>query len=385
VLGGEYRGLGVVRSLGRRGLPVWVVREPEGDGIATHSRYASRSLSWPAESDEARISFLRSFAREAPGWALIPTGDETAAFLARHRDALAQDFLVTTPPWVVLRWAYDKRLMHKLAQSLGIAAPRTWFPKGRDEVASLDCEFPAILKPAIKEGHNSFTAAKAWRVEDREELLRRYDEACTYVDPEVVMVQELVLGGGGSQVSYAALMQDGEERAWLTALRLRQNPMDFGRSSSFVVSASEPDAAEASRALLREIRFTGLVEVEFKRDPRDGVVKLLDVNPRVWGWHTLGGRAGVDFPYLLVRMLRGEQVGLHRGRPGVRWVRAATDNPVCLREIAAGRLGLGDVLRSRRRGIEHAVFASDDPLPGLLEGPLLARLALSRIRRGEKV
>ncbi|PYT21377.1 MAG: hypothetical protein DMG57_38840 [Acidobacteria bacterium] len=56
------------------------------------------------------------------------------------------------------------------------------------------------------------------------------------------------------------------------------------------------------------MRFTGLVEIEFKRDSRDGKFKVLDMNPRVWGWHTLCGRAGVDFPYLTWLLVRGEPV-----------------------------------------------------------------------------
>ena len=75
--------------------------------------------------------------------------------------------------------------------------------------------------------------------------------------------------------------------------------MDFGRFSTYVETIDQPEIDGPARQLLKAIRYTGVVEVEFKRDPRDGCCKLLDINPRVWGWYTLCARAGVDFTRLL--------------------------------------------------------------------------------------
>ena len=136
--------------------------------------------------------------------------------------------------------------------------------------------------------------------------------------------------------------------------------------------------SECARRVLAALRFDGLVEIEFKRDPRDGELKLLDINPRVWGWHTLGRRAGVDFPYLLWRMVGGETISELQGRPGVRWVRALTDVPQAIGAIRAGRLSILEYLWSLRGPIEFAVLAADDPLPALLELPATAYLVWRR-------
>src|SRR5205823_461942 len=116
------------------------------------------------------------------------------------------------------------------------------------------------------------------------------------------------------QFSFAALCRDGRPLASVVARRTRQWPRDFGRASTYVETIDAPEVEEVARAVLAALRFAGLVEVEFKRDPRDGRLKLLDINPRAWGWHTLGARAGVDFAYLLWRMLNGEDVPELRGR-----------------------------------------------------------------------
>src|SRR5581483_7444294 len=313
VLAADYRGLGVVRSLGRRGVPVIVLTQP-GERLAGLSRYA-RGVRRPKGDLVEHVLGLERYR----GWALFPTTDEDAALLARSHEALSERFVVTTPPWDVLRWAYDKRLMHEVASELGIAAPWTAF--GRPEAKA----FPVVLKPAVKVSFNRLTAAKAWRVDTQAELERRFEEAAALVGSDVLMVQELIAGGGDAQLSYAALVADGVPVAALTARRARQYPADFGRASTYVETAHAPDIVEPSERFLRRIRFTGLVELEYKRDARDGVPKLLDVNPRVWGWHTLGAAAGVDFPWLLWLQLAGAPVPHVEARNGVRWLRLSTD------------------------------------------------------------
>lgn len=372
VLGADYRALGVARSLGRRGVPVCIVRDP-GEPLAATSRFATRRVAWP-EDHADRAAFLCDLADRGglAGWALIPSADETAALVARHHEALASRFALTTPGWESLRWAYDKRRTHALAETVGVPSPRTVTPGGRELPRDLGIPFPVVIKPAVKESFNALTAAKAWRVDDAADLHRRWADACALVDPATLVIQELIPGGGEAQVSFAALCRDGEPLAHLTARRTRQYPADFGRASTFVETVDLPEIVEPSLRLLREIRWTGLVEVEYKRDPRDGALRLLDMNPRVWGWHTLCARAGVDFPWLLWLMVCGDPVPPTRARAGERWLRFSTDAPTAVREVLAGRLGAGVYLRSLRWPRESAVFAWDDPVPGLAELPILA-------------
>ncbi len=378
VLGGEYRGLGIVRSLGRRGIPAWVLTDE--NRIAAVSRYARRSIPWPRQGDRERMRFLFTLVSKAKvyGWTLFPTNDEDAAFVARHCDDLSPVFRLTTPHWDEIQWAYDKRLTLDLAVRAGVAHPWTYCPASRDDVAAICHPGPLILKPSVKVEFNAFTHAKAWPVRDREDLLRGYDAACRLVDPSTIMVQEVIPGSGDSQYSFAALCRSGVPVAYLTARRLRQYPVDFGRASTYVESIDCPEIERSSRRLIAAMGYSGLIEVEFKRDPRDGAFKLLDLNPRVWGWHSIGQLAGVDFPWLQWQMARGIDVGETRGRSQVRWIRLSTDLPASMRAILQGRITVGDYLRGLRGPIEFAMFAADDPLPAFLDVPLLLFQALKR-------
>lgn len=401
ITGADYRALGAARSLGRQGVPVAMLRKHD-HLLGSFSRYVQRVYSLPrAEGNlnEEYLSFLIGLAEREnlKGWLLLPSDDDMVGLIAHYHDELSRYFLLSVPDWEQLRWACDKRLLSQLATRLEIDQPRTFCPASRREVQELECSFPVVIKPALHDSLNNrlqrqggarpaqsalpagrnLSVDKAWRADDRASLLEAYDRACGQMPADMVMIQELVPGGGESQFSYAALCRQGETLASLTAQRLRQFPMDFGRLSTYVETVDAPLVARAAEKLLRGLEYTGLIEVEFKLDYRDGRFKLIDANPRVWGWHTLGARAGVDFPLLLWRLLKGDPVPGILGRPGVAWMYPVLDIPVALKEILHGRLSLRDYLHPRKP-VEMAVFVSDDPIPGLLELPLLVYSRLVR-------
>ena len=379
VCGGCYQGLGIVRSLGRRGVPVCVVDDERS--IARFSRYTTHSVHVENLRDEqATIDTVLDVGRQLglDGWVLYPTREETVAAFSRHRSLLQRQFRVPTPDWDTVRWAWDKRNTYRLAGELGIPTPRTWYPHDARELDGID-GFPVAIKPAIKEHFIYATKAKAWRADTREELAERFGEAAAILPPGEVMVQEVVPGGGRQQFAYCAFFKDGHAVASMVARRWRQHPPEFGRASTFAETTELPLLETLSERFLREIAYYGLVELEYKLDPRDDRYKLLDVNPRTWGYHTLGPRAGVDFPYLLFADQLGAPLEPSRAAAGVRWVRLVTDLPVGALEILGGRLDWRAYLRSLRAAHTEAVFSRDDPLPGLVE---LAFVPYLYVKRG---
>jgi predicted ATP-grasp superfamily ATP-dependent carboligase len=379
VVGGDYQGLGIVRSLGRRGIPVCVIDDERS--IARHSRYTTHTLvvkSFGGARSTVDTLLAAGSRLQLDGWVLYPTREETVAAISQHRQELAQRFRVPTPEWEVIRWAWDKRNTYALAHQLGIPTPRTWYPKTVDDLLAIDGSPPFAVKPAIKEHFFYATRAKAWKASTRAELAGLFQRAAGIVGPGEVMVQEFIPGGGDQQLAYCAFFKSGVAVGEMVARRLRQHPLEFGRASTLVETANLPLLESLSERLLRAIDYYGLVEIEYKLDPRDGQYKLLDINARTWGYHSLGGAAGVDFPYLLFL----DQIGHHaepcRARAGVRWVRTLTDLPTAIVAVLKRRLSWSAYVRSLRGLATDAVFCRDDPVPGLLEVALLPYLALKR-------
>ncbi len=379
VCGGDYQGLGIVRSLGRRGIPVLVVDDEPS--IARFSRFTTDAVRVPDLRDHLSVvgSVLEIGRRlRLDGWVLYPTRDEIVAAFSQHRDELRRLYRVPTPGWSQVQPAWDKRITHRIADRLGIATPRTWYARSAEELARLDVQLPVAVKPAIKERFIYKAKVKALRATTRDELLARYRQACAVIAPEEVMVQELIPGGGESQFSYCAFFKDGRPMAKMLVRRARQRPPDFARSSTCVETVDLPQLEEPSERFLAEIDYYGLVEMEYKLDRRDGRYKLLDVNPRTWGSHSIGRRAGVDFPSLLFCDQLEQPVEPCRAQPGIRWVRLTTDLPTSLMEILRGRLAWRPFLASIRRFQIEAVFEPDDPLPALAELTLLPHLIRTR-------
>ena len=378
VCGGCYQGLGIVRSLGRRGIPICVIDDERS--IARFSRYTHFSLRVDdLRSEQATVDAVRDAGRRLglDGWVLYPTREEMVAAFSRHRSLLAEQFRVPTPEWETVRWAWDKRNTYRLADDLGIPTPSTWYIRDVAELEEVD-RFPVAIKPAIKEHFIYATKAKAWRADTRRELVERYERAAALVPAGEVMVQEFVPGDGRHQFAYCAFFKDGVPMGSMVARRWRQHPPEFGRASTYAETHELPLLERCSERFLRAIEYYGLVELEYKLDPRDGRYKLLDVNPRTWGYHTLGPRAGVDFAYMLFADQLGRHVDPARARPGIRWVRLVTDLPIGALEIFGGRLGWRAYLRTLRTAHTESVFSRDDPLPGLVELALVPYLSVKR-------
>ncbi|MGO8725454.1 MAG: ATP-grasp domain-containing protein [Streptosporangiaceae bacterium] len=379
VIGGDYQGLGIARSLGRQGIPVCVIDDETS--IARASRFVQKVVRVRDIRSESALLDAVAKARQELGparWVLFPTRDETVVTIAANREVLLRDFRVPMPELASIRRAWDKRETYRLAEQMSIPTPRTWFPRVEADLRAISADGPFVVKPAIKEHFFYATGAKAWRADTRPQLIASFRRAAEIVSPEEIIVQELIPGGGQEQYAYCAFFRAGRAVASMTVRRRRQHPSDFGRASTYVETVCLPELAELSVRFLRAISYYGLVELEYKHDPRDNVYKLLDVNARTWGYHTLGRTAGVDFPYLLYRDQVGDQVDEVHARPGVRWVRLATDLPNAVRDIRAGTLRSLDYLRSLRGVDTEAVFSLRDPLPGFYEIALLPYLAVRR-------
>ncbi|MGH9354271.1 MAG: ATP-grasp domain-containing protein, partial [Terriglobia bacterium] len=294
------------------------------------------------------------------------------------RSLLTKYFRVPTPEWSTVQWMWDKRNTYHLAKELGIPIPRTECPGDIERLNALDIAFPVVIKPAIKERFLRATKVKAWRANNRAELQNLFLRAAKLIEPGEVMVQELVPGDGRHQFAYCAFFKQGRAVGGMVARRTRQHPSEFGRASTFVETIDLPLLESLSERFLRAIDYYGLVELEYKLDPRDGQYKLLDVNARTWGYHTLGRRAGVDFPWLLFTDQLGQPVEPQQARPGVSWIRLITDLPTGISGILSGKLNWKAYVRSLCAAHVEAVFSREDPIPGIAELALIPYLSVRR-------
>ncbi|MBO0777495.1 MAG: ATP-grasp domain-containing protein [Ktedonobacteraceae bacterium] len=382
VVGSDFKALGVVRSLGRRGIKSIVIDNTPRS--AWYSRYVTRRIAWHGPLDDAAfLKFLLAIGEKYKlrGWLLLPTQDEAVELVARNAPHLAECYRLVTPGWEVVRWATDKRLTYQMAEEQGIPYPRTWYPKDEHELATIQFPFPVILKPAISVRLQYATRLKALPATNSTELLEHYRALTRIIAPDEIMVQEIIPGGGKTQFSVATYCKDGQILLHMTARRSRQYPIDYGLGSSFVEALEVPTISEHAAKLLSFMRVSGMVEVEFKQDTRDQQYKLLDINIRPWGWHTLCIACGLDFPYIEYCDTLGEKPPSLQPRYDYHWIRMITDLPAGLQEMRAGLTTPGAYIRSLLGKTDFSVLDWRDPLPVVWDSLSVLIRAVKGLRR----
>jgi predicted ATP-grasp superfamily ATP-dependent carboligase len=175
----------------------------------------------------------------------------------------------------------------------------------------------------------------------------------------------------------------GVVRAMLARQRLRMSPPDFGNSTFMVtVPLSDTgDAASTLKKLFADIHYRGIFSAEFKRDERDGVFYLIEVNARPWWYVEFAARCGVNVCRMAIDDALGKPVQTVSGYAiGRRCVFPYYDLQAVRDERAAGRLGLLGWVRSWL-GPYQPVFRWSDPLPAVAEVVVLLGARLRKIGR----
>jgi predicted ATP-grasp superfamily ATP-dependent carboligase len=370
------------------------------------SRYATTTLLLPDAAAEAR-RFAMAVADEVLGRHIdvaFAATDAALWALSRWRGDLPQQARALLPPHDAVVVALDRSALRDRARALGVAAVPTWRIDSADdvepvllrlqrEVATADGRMSALVRPivpAIEREDGTRRVATAVPVESVGTMRRLLYERQELVDSGCI----IELRPPGAYLGYGAVCRDGEVIAEVFQERLRERGDLSGVSTLARTIDVDEDVRRAGKALLRGLHFNGPCLVEYTRGV-DGVVRVVNVIPRVWGSLGLALMAGVNVPWIATRLARGDDVapGLV-ARPGITWRWVVGDLEVMAQR--AGRLlsrveGRG-VIRRRAQSFAELfdireawrarpdVLDLDDPLPSALE--LKQRLDELRASRG---
>jgi len=333
VLGGTYNALSAARSVGARAIRTYVLSDGRGTPAVRYSRFVHH---WQAsdEGGDPTSGWLRWLATGPSGAVILPAGDEGLEMVATHRaELVALGYRPVEADDDVVRGMLDKEHSAELAASVGVATPVTHRVGSCAEAVATAAElgYPCAIKPRhshrLSQALGGHSAIKGAVVDDRMALERAYERlAPSGAD---LTVTQFVVGPDDSYCSYYSFLDgDGQPLAHFTKRKLRQFPCSFGLGS-YHMTAWEPEAAALGLQLFQGIGVRGLANVEFKRDARDGQLKLIEANLRLTAADDLVRRAGVDFAWLAYARAAGDtsqrplplpatpgfQVGLHQWLP----------------------------------------------------------------------
>ena len=381
ITGGDFQALGVLRTLARKKIPIIMLDNDHC--IGKYSKYKKKFFKSPRPSDpQSYVDFLIKLAQKEnihkDRWVIFPNSDQIVHVLSKYKKRLEEFYRIPTPGWEIIQYVYIKKNTYQLAEKNGIPIPVTYYPESVQELAELNLNYPVVIKPSIRDNFYSKVKIKAFRINNKEELVKTFKYVCSIIEPSEVLVQEFIPGGPDHLYSFCPFFKNGQVLTRIMARRSRQHPMDFGHASTFAELVDIPELHRIAEKFLGMIQYYGIAEVEFMQDPRDGNYKLIEVNPRIWGWHSIAIASGVDLPYLLYQDMIGEEMEIRMPLNYMKWIRLITDVPTVLSEIIKGRLKIGDYLKSIKGKKEFAVFSLIDPLPFLAEVVLLPYLWMKR-------
>jgi len=381
LLGGGANALSVVRSLATAGVTVYAINEPEA-----YVRY-SRHCHWLEVAVQADEDLEAAWARfllgpesdHLQGAVLLSCSDAGIQVIARHRDELEARFQLDDSNLEAQGRMLDKLATYQEAAAAGVPTPRFWLAETMDQIVALrdDLTYPLLVKPRLSHLFEERFGKKFVVVENFDQLLRTFDTVSEAGLETLLM--ELIPGPDDLLCSYYTYLDEqGQPLFHFTKRIIRRFPVGMG-TACYHVTDWNPEVADLALKLCTQVGLRGLANVEFKRDPRDGQLKLIECNARFTASNGLVARSGFDLGRFVYNRIVGlPQPPLEHYRRGLRLWDPIRDFEAFLELRRRGELSFGAWLRSVLHRQSFPYFQWSDPWPALMRTLKPLRNRLSR-------
>ncbi len=361
----HHGGLGVIRSLGRVGVPVYGVHEGPL-APAANSRYLAGRFFWqpdPAQVDRVLTGLLRLVEQIGQPSVLITTDDAGAIFLAEHGRDLRRWFLFPDPPHDLPRSLAGKYSLYQVCRELGVPCPQTITPSSLAEARNFASAtgYPLIVK--LTTPWTSGSGLRSTSVVSSQEELEHSYETCARSGVGL-MLQEFIPGGRGHDWFFHGYCDaDSVCRPAFTGVKERSYPIDAGLTS-FGRSVLNEALRDQITSMLARLGYRGLLDLDIRLDARTGEYNLLDFNPRLGAqFRVFRDTVGTDVALAAYLDLTNQPIPPGDQVNERRFLVENYDPISALAQMRRGELKPGSWLASLRTVDETAWFAQDDLRP----------------------
>lgn len=361
----HHGGVGAIRSLGRLGIPMYAITEDRYTPAAA-SRYLRRAFVWPTtgteEPERLVDGLLRIGARIGRPTVLVPTDEEAAVLIAEHQEELGERFLFPRVDAKLPRRLASKQGLHELCVEHGIPSPVAAFPQSYKEIVAFaeSARFPIVAK-----NREAFVRRKQPAVNGTTKIATREGLLTLARDwgdqPGVILQEYLPREEAEDWIVHAYFDADSTPLAMFTGVKVRSWPPHAGMTANAYV-VDNPELADLAARFIKQIGFSGVIDLDLRFDRRDGQYKLLDFNPRMGAQFRLfENESGIDVVRAMHLDLTGRTVPEGEQRAGHRYIVENIDLPALL---AYRRSGYSTPhAPTRASGTELAWLAGDDLRP----------------------
>lgn len=370
-------GLGVIRSLGEKNIPVLGL-DYNYMNIGRFSRYCeSMIVPNPNKSQEKFINSLINIGKKFKTKAvLFPMNDEWLIAVSKNRDILEKYYLFPMPSWRIIQNCLNKKDLYKITQKNNIPFPQTFFEEDlRSNISIAEkIKYPCIMKISLSSECSSDFRSRfgksIYKISNKKELLEKYVKIKELKFDFVI--QQIIPGGMDNLYTFGSYFNKNlEPLAVFTGKKIRQEPYEFGTCLTSE-SVNEPQIVKLATKLIRALGYYGISQVEFKKDAHDGKFKLMEINARSWKWNSLASACGVNLPYVAYLDITGrEKKEIKNQIYGKKWILSILDLYYSIlgyriKGLNKYKLSFRQWLHSIKGDKVDGIFSIKDPMPGLI-------------------
>ncbi|MDP2209123.1 MAG: hypothetical protein Q8K98_10185 [Bacteroidota bacterium] len=364
LLGGNIIAVSVARALGKSGIKCYALGEATSE--VHYSRFC-RGIKYSPNIDKETVylHWLLNTGRhlhKKP--VIIPCSDAGLMLTTNNRTELEKYFTLMEANDEITLAMLDKAETYALAQKVGIPSPKIWHVDSLEDVHKIldQVTYPCLLKPRYSHKFFPlFEGRKLFKVGDEGEMLKLFELTQKY-DLQMLITELIPVNSEGYHCYYTHIDENGEPLFHFTKLRPRQYPNLYGLGT-YNVSNWNPEVADVGLKFLQKIGLRGIGTVEFIRDKRDSVLKLIECNPRFTGTTELLPICGLNWPlFVYNRMIGAPLPPMNEYKRGVSIIKPAGDF-LAFRELnKAGKLTWIEWLKSLMHPLHFYFFRWNDPL-----------------------
>ncbi len=369
VLGGTANALSIARSMGRAGVDVVLAVSEKSP--ARYSRYAKAVVPVPTNVHPGEFWYEWLLSERAVRWhgsVIFACSDEAVEFLAQQRYELAEHFLLDDSVPELQLALLNKQRTLEMAREVGVPTPNFWRVEHLDDLDRVrkQVSYPVIIKPIHSHLFRHVFGMKLFYAFREDELISLTHQALSH--RVEVMIMEWIPGPDHLLGSYYTYI-NRESRALFhyTKKVIRRFPINQGLAC-YHYTEWDDEIAEWGQKFFQGIGFHGLGNIEFKRDPRDGQLKIIECNPRFTAAQELLTRSGMDIAKIIYRAIVGKPVPrIETYRQKLHLWYPVRDFRAFLELRRRGELTFTEWLKSIRHFQVFPYFRWDDPMPSIRE------------------
>lgn len=390
VFGDYIAAYGVIRALGPLDIPVFVVSDTRR-GLCTYSRYVREVLQLDAQDPDFLFHLLKWGSRVVGTEAvlIIAGGDEYLDTLSSDLDKMPPGWRPTFPSWEIVKKIREKRHPYTIADAAGVPVPKSFFVGSEEDLRALlrndlNARWPLLLKPEFSRPFLQRYRVKAVVCNQKDDLLPLYARFDGFGGK--LIVQEMIPGPETNLLNFIGIYNESSEPVCVFVNKKRRSSGTF-LSCSLMETMWSDELINYSNLLIKSIKYFGYANAEFKLDPRDNVIRLMEVNGRVSMSNSHALACGINLPLAMYRMAIGDHISVlnefkHTYDNNILWWSPQSDLGAVMKMIKTRSFSLKDYISSLNgRQLVIEPFNIEDPGPGIWVMSSTIRSGIRRLAR----